>query len=187
MAMVVPNLHRCSWIEWRRVSYIRDGDTALVLYLSVPGLASKEGKIALPKMVEPKNWHLIYHQTSGYLCAHEGIYAMFLKPRAKVVPLIQELSDHFLESCISAPPSLTSAKEYEQFLARYGVGCEHSYIELQEAFYPVDVEFVRKMTSTPLPKDLDDLIVPSKADKGVLSLFSWRQHWKLAILGENCD
>lgn len=137
-------------------------------------------------MTTPADWHLLYHQTSGYMCAHRHIYAKFLQPRKKFVPLIAELSAKYLGSCISEMPDLTTAVAYNQILEGFGIGANQSYTTLQEAFYPIDIEFVRKISSTTLPKDLDDLVVTPKK-KGRLDFIFRRKHWQLAILGENCD
>jgi len=181
--MTLPKLTRCSWIKNNRVFHIADSDVALVLYLDVMPFESGK-RIPTPKMVEPEKWRLIYHQTGGYLCAHKHIYAMFLEPNARFLPLLSELSSAYLESCISDPPALSAAVQYEAVLGKYNISAERSYCELQEAFYPIDITFAHEMSKTPLPEKLNDLLVP---EKNPIPFLSFGPEWKLAILGENCD
>ena len=100
--------------------------------------------------------------------------------------LMEEISKNYYESCLWAPASLHDAIEYETRLITNGLTANRTHHDLQEGFYPIDIECLKKVTSDNLPEDLADLVKPQKGKKGRWARL-WAPHMSLAILTENCD
>lgn len=174
-----PKLERCSWIKGKKMFYIQDGCTpSLILY----PLSLSKGE----KFSDPTKWVPLFHQTAGYACHHLYFHALFLKPKKNILPLMDELELNWEESCVYAPPSLKTANKYQKLLETYGLSANHTYSELQEGFYPIDIGFLPKVTASVYPKRLEELIQKPKRKKPSF-LDKLPHHWGLAILGQNCD
>jgi hypothetical protein len=184
-----PNLTRCSWIKSGRWFHIPDAEPYLVLYTFAdrsfpPGHFPTPSKP--PRFREPTKWVNIFHQTAGYACHHLHLFARFLKPRRKVAPLLRTLASKYEDSLLSPVVPLTAAIEYNGLLASYGLGANHDYTLLQEAFYPIDIDFLGKVTAEKFPADLQELIVPAPKHRRGWSFLD-RKTFGLAVLGPNCD
>lgn len=133
-------------------------------------------------------WVEFKHQTAGLACHQHTIVGILLSPRPKVREILGNLSREWLDSNAGWwSNSLNVINEYEAWLqSRLGVSCENSYGLLEEGLYPIDAtsESLKKLTTTKLPADLDDLIKwPSDMDRVCGSL----GRWKLFCIGDNCD
>jgi len=182
-----PPLTNCSWEE-TRMYYIDSRKSKaehLVLYCDIKSFIPWKSKTNKPKY--PKtligNWIPLSHQTAGNLCHHQEIFARFLTPSKPAAKLIAELNTTYLDSNIWDPASLTDINAYEAILRKYKVSANTSYPKLQEAFYPIDLEYISKLTTDEIPKNLCDHFEPSK-DK---IKRMWGYHFHVAILGKNCD
>jgi hypothetical protein len=190
--IIPPKLIPCSWLKPQRWFHYDDEQPYLVLYTfsdrQAPPLDKSRpmSRPPRPAFVDPSSWVDLFHQTAGFACHHLNIHARFLKPRKKILPLLEELSANYLESLLSPPVSFDDAQEYQNILARYGLSANRDYIYLQEGFYPIDIEFIKKVTAEEFPADLQDLIVKKKHPRNRWS-FLERRTFGLAVLGPNCD
>ena len=178
----------CSWLN-----PVRKSDTFYHLETSQPFLvlwtkADINNIWGDPVWKTPEDWTKIYHQTGGYACLHMNLWAKFLPPKPKTRSLMDELNSFYHESCICPPTSLANAIVYESFLNYYGLTANNSHHELQEGFYPIDIECLKKVTSEKLPNDLAELVRLPKSNTIKAKLARLRAPWfSLAILTENCD
>lgn len=182
-------LTRCSWIDTGRWYHIDDRESYLVLYTFadhsfLSGHASLPSKP--PRFREPGKWVNIFHQTAGYACHHVHIFARFLKPRRKITPLLVELGRKYEDSLLSSVVPLPAAVEYAGLLAKYGLGADRDYTFLQEGFYPVDIDFLKKVTAEKFPADLQELLMPAPKRRRGWSFLD-RRVFGIAVLGPNCD
>lgn len=184
-----PRLTRCSWIKTGRWHHIDDRESYLVLYTFADrsywyGRSSVPSKP--PRFHDPAKWINIFHQTAGYACHQVHLFARFLKPRRKIAPLLKELSEKYEDSLLSNVVPLSAAVEYNEILSKYGLGADRDYTLLQEGFYPIDIDFLKKVTAEKFPQDLQDLIVPAPKRLRDWSFLN-RRDFGLAVLGPNCD
>lgn len=172
----------------RRFYHLRD-DSKAYLVLYIPIISDGEGGVWENKREtrfrEPGKWHYIFHQTAGFACHSHYLHARFLSPTPKVEKLMEELLKEYNDSCISGP-RLSEAAKYNEILQKFGLSAEGVAFDLEEGFYPVDIECLSKVTREKFPKDLQNLIIPSKSKK-LFSRFLDRRNFQLAILGPNCD
>jgi hypothetical protein len=139
------------------------------------------------KLKNPEKWIKIFHQTAGYACHHHFMDALFLNPTKKGQALMDELVEKYNDSCISNP-TLETANEYEAILKKFGFSANRTAFELEEGFYPIDIEFLNKLSLDKFPKNLQELCVPrDTTDKKALKRWIPWRHFELAILGPNCD
>lgn len=135
-----------------------------------------------------REWEFIEHQTAGHACHHESLMATKLIPKLSVESAMKELSDKWLESDAGVwGVSLKQIVEYNDDLKRlFGAQCQGCHTYFQEAYYPVDIEYLPLLTDEALPKDLDDLIEWKWKDD-IDKTIGMIGRWSLVILGENCD
>jgi len=197
----IPEMKPCSWMENQAYSvkekfyYITSEHPYLVLYAHAnpypkddPHSEYYTFRGGKPKFKNPKDWYNIMHQTAGYACHHYYIYAKFLKPKKAIQPLLFELLEKYNDSCISRNPSLETAIGYQKLLKKYKLDCNYDYSYLEEGFYPIDIDYIDKVTSEKLPKDLQDLVQSPSKEKGKpVWSFLHRVNFYLAVLGPNCD
>jgi hypothetical protein len=192
----VPKMSPCSWMESKeKFYYLNDEKPYLVLYTNANPypLQDEHNEYYLrtdsrPKFKEEKKWHNIMHQTAGYACHHYYIYARFLTPRKEILPLLDELLEDYNDSCINRMPDLKTATKYEKLLKKYGLSANFDYKFLEEGFYPIDIDFLDKVTTEKFPKDLQNLVVmPEKGKKKPSWNFLNYINFYLAVLGPNCD
>jgi len=185
-----PKLVPCSWIKAKRWFYFDDGESYLVLYSFADRTflspVDSSAPTPPPRFQDPSSWVNIFHQTAGYACHHVHIYARFLKPRKKILPLLKDLREKYDESLLSNPVPLSAALEYQSLLSRYGLGANRDYIHLQEGFYPIDIDFLKKVTAEKFPSDLQELVAKKKKSRSRWSFLD-RRTFGLAVLGPNCD
>lgn len=192
----VPDLHLASWLPGE-VRYISDQSFHLVLYVSQDCRSNNPDLIGpfassshSPQFKNPSEWKLLFHQTAGYLCRHRSIYARFLDPRPAVKKLGATLLSKYNDSLVSQPLSLSAANEYDDLLRSHGLTASNSYVQLEEGFYPIDLECLSKVAKEKMSKDLrSQFIEPmSKGKKKSISdIFGNWVNFELAILGPNCD
>lgn len=213
----------CNWMDSKeKFHYLNTEYPYLVLYTHASPHAQEDPhgelyalKGGRPDFKDPEKWFNIMHQTAGYACHHYYIYAKFLEPKKEIQPLLFELLKKYNDSCISRNPSLSVAIEYENLLKKYNLSANYDYTYLEEGFYPIDLDFLSKVTSEKLPKDLQALVKPieeeedltlttkvkgksktpktpktpkatKKARKKLWSFLN-RVNFNLAVLGPNCD
>lgn len=176
----IPKLLPCTWLK-EDYFYFQGQKAYLVLTTS-----SDNSWQAPPVWTEPNKWVKLFHQTGGHACTHHQMYARFLKPKKEIEPLFDLLMELYNDSCLYSPPSLEVATGYETLLKEFGLSANSSYSELEEGFYPLDIDCLSKVTSEKFPKDLNKLVkAPEKGEKK-FSFLNWR-FFNLAILGPNCD
>lgn len=188
---VVPNLHLASWLGGD-IRYISSQAFHLVLYVATEvGHSHPSPPLTPPpRFKRPSDWKLLFHQTAGYACHHRYIYAKFLEPRTSIKKLGLELLSKYNDSLVAQPLSLPAANEYESLLGKYGLTAAHSYINLEEGFYPIDVECLSKVTKEKFAKDLRTELIkpmPKYRKRSISDLFANWVNFELAILGPNCD
>jgi hypothetical protein len=136
---------------------------------------------------EPERWSRVVHQTAGHACHQHYMWAMELEPNRAARTLMAELNhDVRLENLGLFGVPLDEVLYYRGRIQEFGLDCNGSYPDLEEAIYPIDcsVEVVRQVSDTPVPDDLDELI-------------AWRDNrerlpgsigrWRLYILTQNSD
>lgn len=187
-------LSQCSWMKEEDKFFFFDSETPyLVLYAMAyqTPLTDVHGEDRnfekMPNFVEPKDWVSIMHQTAGYACHSYYLHTRFLKPKEVIKEeLYQELLDNYNDSCISRIPRLKTAVEYESLLSKYNLSANESYEYLEEGFYPIDIDYLNKVTDETFPEDLQELVKKDQKEEKLWSFLN-RVHFGLAILGPNCD
>lgn len=81
-------------------------------------------------------------------------------------------------AAIFGPVPLKDVMGYAKVLENLGLSCDASYVDLNEALYPIDFSAVSIKFLTGLDLDYDDLIKSSGLPLGSLKLY---------VLGENSD
>jgi thiol-disulfide isomerase/thioredoxin len=195
----IPPMSPCTWMTSKeKFFYINSESPYLVLYTHANPYPQDDphnefytfrgGK---PNFVTPNQWYNIMHQTAGYACHHYYIYAKFLKPRKEMEPLLFQLLKKYNDSCIARNPNLETAKEYQNILKKYGLDANYDYTYLEEGFYPIDIDYIEKVTSERLPKDLQKLIKTPEKKQNKKDRQNWsflhQVNFYLAVLGPNCD
>jgi hypothetical protein len=172
--MTPPKLHHASWIKSPKTYHIDDEALPqLVLYLT------PEEKVTLKN---PEEWTNLYHQTGGYACTHQLLKAKFLKLKPQYEEFFKKLNKDYVDSLIMSPPNFNDAKTYQEKLESVGLSANHTYTQLEEGFYPIDIEYLQEITSELLPQNLDELKRPDTTKRFPIPTF-----WKCAVLGLNCD
>jgi hypothetical protein len=188
-------LHPCTWMkEDEEFFHLGTDEPFLVLYTLANRKSLEDfhgefstGFVKRPAFKKPNEWVNIMHQTAGYACHSYYIHAKFLKPKNYIKEdLYNELLEKYNDSCISRIPRLKTAWEYETLLNKYDLTANESYQYLEEGFYPIDIECLKKVTNEKFPKDLQDLIKKSKEKQKLWSFLNY-VHFGIAILGPNCD
>jgi hypothetical protein len=175
----------------------------LVLGVEIPPkkATSVKPEECRPKFTSAREWHPIAHQTAGLMCNHRYLWATFLQVTAETqLKLIQLSKEYYYSNLDFHSVCLSEIIGYRDRLKEIDsrLNCDRSYQDLEEAFYPVDLEGLPLLCTDTLPKDLDDLIEPVEgelsSDAGRLERWERfmnerdrQQEWKLIILGENCD
>jgi len=131
-----------------------------------------------------RKWLHVVHQTAGHSCHQHYMLGTILRPRKKVLAGMKHIDDFWLDtdsgSCGS--PTLDEVNTYRiQLRSLLGVDCQRSYQQMEEGFYPIDLDTdtLEKLTSERFPKELDRLLVRPAPLPMV-----W---WNIYILGNNCD
>lgn len=186
-----PDLHLASWLKGD-IRYISDQSFHLVLYAPAdhPQTHPSEPIIPQPKFKAPSKWKLIFHQTAGFACNHRYLHARFLQPRPSLAKLGKVLLEKYNDSLISQPVELSTANEYNNLLASFGLTANRSYTNLEEGFYPIDIECLPKVTSEKFSKNLRKQLlrpIPRHKKKSIADIFANWVNFELAILGPNCD
>jgi hypothetical protein len=186
-------LHPCTWMKNNKFSYFNSERPYLVLYTMAhknwrADLHGENGDFeSMPNFKDKKNWVSIMHQTAGYACHSYYLHAQFIPPKLNIKEgLYYELLEKYNDSCISRTPPLKTAVEYENLLKKYNLTSNDSYHYLEEGFYPIDIDCLKKVTNQKFPEDLQNLIVKPREKKKLWSLLDYAQ-FGLAILGPNCD
>jgi hypothetical protein len=134
-----------------------------------------------------KEWHKIAHQSAGLGCHQHYLIGTFLKPRSLLVAGgMQHLTKKWLGTNTGVGKiSLQEIKNYHNDLVSiFAADCNHSFRDLNEGYYPIDLEYISRFTDEELPKNLDDLIIwkdgfQRAAHAGKL--------FNLVVLGPNSD
>lgn len=128
----------------------------------------------------------ISHQCGGSSCNQLYLQGMVLEPRRNLRIGIEIMEQTWLNSQLTRYCTpLNKILQYRDFIKTYfGVDCNNSYVDFQEGVYPIDIEFLSKLTSQKLPKDLNQLI----EFKSELHIWMGSiRRWNLWILGSNSD
>jgi len=136
-----------------------------------------------------REWKLVAHQMAGISCNQKYMYATELTPRNSTVRRnIKKITEHWLNTDVGTFGSnLIEVNEFNDQLSRFfDVQCNISYLDFQEAYYPIDCthDNIKKMTNAELPKNLNDLIIWQRDHSAI---FGSIDRWKLLILGKNGD
>ncbi|MGG6284026.1 hypothetical protein ACQ4M3_20795 [Leptolyngbya sp. AN03gr2] len=135
-----------------------------------------------------REWLAIRHQTGGIAVHEHYLFASKLRTTQRIFDNMKALSDYYWASNIgtAGEPTLNSLIKYRQQLKEVlGVDCNQSYADFQEGYYPIDLEFISKLTTETLPNNLEDLLERSTTKRQHWEQFAWQ--WKLLILTENSD
>jgi hypothetical protein len=141
-------------------------------------------------LTETRQWHPLQMQTAGHACQQHQFLATILEPKSvAVLRAMQRLEDKWYGMNVGmwGEASLDILLEYRQSLDQeLGVDCNWSYVDFEEALYPIDAtkEHLEKLCTDQLPEDLDDLITwPSDFQRFVGAM----NRWHLFVLGRNSD
>lgn len=134
-------------------------------------------------------WINLVHTTQGHGCGQRYLIATVLNPTPAAALGMSRLAGEWLDSdvgCYGAP--LVDVLTYRENLKLWlGADCNHTYRDFEEAFYPIDIEHLPKLTTDAIPAipaDPDDLI---DWDSGMQRACGCVNRWGLWVLGENCD
>jgi hypothetical protein len=137
------------------------------------------------------NWIQLNHQTGGVCCHQHEFFARVLSQTETAKVLAKVLNERFDDSCITEPPTLSTALEYSEILKSFKLSCERNVFKLEEALYPIDIEHLPLLSKTRLPKNLSDLITLEEPKTNRERAFSaLYKHWfrfELYLLTENSD
>jgi hypothetical protein len=187
--------------DFKHLGWECDSEYGLAIPLPQLVLAIEYSYDDLKKMATPFNFihtdfRLIAHQTAGLGCSQHHLSALVLEPaNAGVKAAMAELSKQGCDSQYGCwdRPTLSQLVAYQQLVRDLFFGCElsceHSYSQLEEAYYPVDITPASLAAlvapSNCLPQDLDELLMQD--DYNRRHWRSWPHRWQLLILGENSD
>lgn len=137
-----------------------------------------------PRFRAGRDWANLAHQTAGVACKQRFLMATVLAPTPAATLAMARLSEARIGTGIGAGGvSLVDVLAYRDDVKRLlGADCNTSYSALAEGYYPIDVEFAYKLTTTPLPAALDDLV---DWTDGMERARGAMGRWKLAVLGRN--
>jgi len=134
-----------------------------------------------------RTWHLLAHQTAGVGCRQHYMHATVLTPLSDDIQRrMNALSKQWLHTDTGAlGVSLDELSHYRSDLARlFGADCNTSYPDFEEGLFPIDSQFVGKLTGDPLPKDFDDLL---EWKDGFQRACGCLNRFRLCIIGPNSD
>jgi hypothetical protein len=86
--------------------------------------------------LQPSSWA---NETAGRICRRRLVWGVCLPVRSDRRSLLNELqrSRRFIDA--QAPADLSRLVDYHGLLARHGLTAERAYVDLEEAWYPVDL------------------------------------------------
>lgn len=134
-----------------------------------------------------RKWIKLAHQAAGHACNQHYLICTVLRPKSvEMLQNMQRLADKWEDSQAGWwGNSLKTVLEYQKDLKELlGVDCNICHGKMEEAFYPVDLDFVSKLAEDNLPNDLDDLI---EWDSGWGRSLGCIGRWGLYIIGDNSD
>jgi hypothetical protein len=138
------------------------------------------------QMEQPELWKPIVHQGGGHGCHPLYIYGMVLLPRPDILETLKEIERHWYDTDAGVfKTTLDEVIEYRTMLKTLlKVDCNHSYHDFMEGIYPIDcdVTTIRRLAISPVPDNLDDLIV---FENGIARMSGIIGRWSLYILGES--
>lgn len=110
-------------------------------------LGFEEGN-TIPNFKKKSNHINIEIQSGGYSCNHHRYTGWVLEPlNIDVMTFMINLNDKYLESCIVEKCNLKIINEYNQYLKeKFSIGCNNSYYLLEESIYPIDNEYINKLS-----------------------------------------
>jgi hypothetical protein len=125
------------------------------------------------------------HISSGYTCSTHKLFIKILNPTPNAQKLIEFLNKEYYHSCfIEEHVPLDEIIKYQLHLKLFDLDCVGSYINFQEAMYPIDCEYIHKLTTDDLPENLDDMV---NWEKPINQMCGMVGRWKLYVLTENSD
>lgn len=137
-------------------------------------------------------WMWIEHQTAGISCNHPSIIGTIISLEKNIQKKVEKICDKWYDSSAGAfgKPSLEIVNEYRKDLNELlNVDCNNSYTYFQEAFYPIDLEYIEILTNGKIKEnDLENLVILDE-NRPVLqpTKLSILLRWNLFILAENSD
>ena len=133
-----------------------------------------------------KEWFLMTHQSCGLLCRHPHILGTVLQTNEETRKKFVELIELYFETNLGIVGiTVDELNEYRKNLKfLLGVDCNYSHSSLEESIFPVDLEYLKNLTTEELPENLDDLIIWENSFERICGSIN---RWKLWIIGENSD
>lgn len=134
-----------------------------------------------------RKWIKLAHQTAGHACNQHYLICTVLQPKSvEVLQKMQQLANQWEDSQAGCwTNSLETVLAYRASLKNLlGVDCNFCHKKFEGGIYPIDTEFLEKLTDEKFPKDLDDLI---EWDSGWERGLGCIGRWGLFVLGPNSD
>jgi hypothetical protein len=191
----LPKFAPCNWLgpQGKNKPFVhidRWTSARSYLVLWVPADINQPAVAGDPDWKNPEDWHKIYHQTAGTACLHMTFWAKFLRPRPHIQVLMDKIADTYDDCGFHSPVTLSRAAAYEALLQTEGLSANHTYSDLQEGFYPLDIECLSYATAQRI--SLSRLTNSLKWKERPLALDKlWHSclwtRFSLAILTENSD
>lgn len=151
---------------------LTDGEGRVMAFLAF--------RFGLPTLSDDYDWYAVSHQSGGYACDHPAFVGTPLRLRPDMAEGLQRLAlrfdQHSAGHFYRGNVTFSDLTEYAGCLAEMGLHCEHSYEELEEAFYPIDATQAHLDLLCENPPRLDVVKPPTEA--GLLMI---------VVLTENSD
>lgn len=138
----------------------------------------------------PPEFEFIDHQTGGIACHHPGLLGRALPVAHTTRIAMEALHSRWYGSNCGAlfGANLKEIIKYESDIYELlGVSCNNSFNDLEEGYYPIDIEEAQKLTTEKLPEDLDDWIEWTGPENSIFKNLGAIGRWSLRIYGENSD
>jgi hypothetical protein len=95
-----------------------------------------------PKVLPDRDWYFLDHQTAGVCCHGRSFWASRVEPTREALEGMKLVERRWWGTNLGRGPSLASCVEYSASLQNVfgsGVGCERSFLDLEEGLYPIDL------------------------------------------------
>jgi hypothetical protein len=113
--------------------------------------------------LEPSSWA---NQTAGRACRSHVLWGVCLPVRADRSGMVNELQRSRRFKDVEAPAGLSVLLHYEELLARHGLTAERAYPDVEEAWYPVDVESFDNLVDVDAVIGVGERVLAALADDG---------------------
>lgn len=175
-------------IDTKSFKYLEDQGIELpVLVLGIkPTIKWDSKELVGHQFINPEKWLNIVHQTAGVGCHQFYCQGMILESNLIAKAAIKKIAKKYYDTNIGAMGAcLSDIVEYNSYLdGLLGVNCNVNYADFEEGIYPIDIEYLPKLTDQHFPSNLDDLIKFENSFQAMCGCFF---RWNIWILGENSD